>query len=296
MRSGRWPTKIDCWKEVFRGLEGRLGLFHFIQRVTRTLRKRHVDHFPAINQLLGAVCFCNQEDCEALLVALKECTLMGKKHSDDDIAELKVTKHFWQRRAECLRKEMRQPDDMCHNLDQWFTWFKCTASEGSQPARGRVDPVTGDALFAPETKTAIANWKERSMHLQDPLPLDQMCDVTFPNPNSPHGPKECLSRRGESNLDSFHLTLVHFGNAGMRESLADSLNSTVTARRNLQIRHKLKTCRLTDENTRALTPAGWETVPDCFNHSELDHVNKIVRSAGIKQEQDGHADVRPRQL
>jgi len=284
MCSDRWPTKIEYWRQVFHGLEGRLGLFHFLQRIAKTLRKRHIDYFMAINQLLNAVYIYNQDDYESLLITLKDGTLMGRKHSDQDIADLKATKYFRQRCAKYLRKEIWHPNVMCDNLDQWFARFKCTASEGSSPALGRFDPVTGDSLFTPETKTAIANCKEKSMYLQDPLPLDQMYDVTLPNPNSPHGLKEHLSRRGESNLESFHLMLAHFGNTGMRETLADNLNLTGTARYNLQIRHKMRISRLTDENTRALTPAGWETIPDHFNHSELDYVNKLARSAGITQE------------
>jgi len=124
------------------------------------------------------------------------------------------------------------------------------------------------------------------MHLQDPLLLDQMHDVMLPNPNLPHGLKEHLSWRGESNLESFHLMLAHFGNAGMRETLADNLNLTGMTRFNVKIRHKLRLSKLTDKKTRAFTPCGWETVPDYFNHSELEYVNKLARSDGIQKDQE----------
>ena len=29
-------------------IEGRLGLFHYIQRTTKTLKKNHTDHFTAV--------------------------------------------------------------------------------------------------------------------------------------------------------------------------------------------------------------------------------------------------------
>ena len=284
MCSDRWPVKTDHWEHVFgKQLEGRLGLFHFIQRITRTLRKKHIDYFLALNQLLGCICCYNQDDYEALLVALKEGTLAGgRKLTDDDIADLKATKCFRQRHAKCLRKEIRHPNAMRDRLDECHSRFKCSASEGSAPALGRLDPVTKDPLFAAETKTVIGNCKDKCQHLQDPLPLDQMCDVMQPNPNSPHGLKACLSRRGESNLESFHLMLAHFGNAGMRESLADNLNLTGTARHNMQMRHKLRLSRLmTDENTtRSVTPAGWETAVDHFNHSELECINELARMTG----------------
>jgi len=282
MYSDRWPIKVEYWEKVFGNkLEGRLGLFHFMQRLTKTMRKRHIDYFLAINQLLDSVYYYNQNDYEALLIALKDGTLTGKKHTDEDIADLKSTKYFRQRHSKCLRKEIRQPNVMCVRLDQWFERFKCAASEGSPPALGRFDPVSGDSLFTTETKPTLLNCKEKCIHLQDPLPIEEMYDVIMPNPNSPHGLKQYLSRRGESNLESFHLTLAHFGNTGMRESLADNLNLTGTARYNLQMRHRLRISRMTDENTRTVTPAGWETIPPHYNHSELEHVNKLAQQAGI---------------
>jgi len=172
---------------------------------------------------------------------------------------------------------------MQEKLEEWFVRFKCTAREGSLPAGGRLDPTTKEALFTSETKAAVTNCKETCRHLQDPLPLDEMHDVMPPNPNSPHGLPECLSRRGESNLESFHLMLAHFGNAGMRESLADNLNLTGTARYNLKTRHKrrLTGASSTDEKTRRKTPAAWETVARHFNHSELKWINTLAISAGV---------------
>jgi len=144
---------------------------------------------------------------------------------------------------------MHPPNTICERLDDWFVQFKVTASEGSRPALGRLDPVTKEPLFASETKEAVANDKLKAQRLQDPLPLDCMCSVTAPNPNSGHGLPEHLSHRGESNLEAFHLMLAHLSNNGMRETLADDLNPTGTARHNLTIRHKIRLSRTTDENS-----------------------------------------------
>ena len=100
-----------------------------------------------------------------------------------------------------------------------------------------------------------------------------------PNPNAEHQLKEHLSRRGESSLESFHLMLAHFGNCGMRTSLADNLNLTGTARHNIAMRHKLKLTSLTP-GSRKKMPAGFECLVSCFNHSELAHVNRVAQSAG----------------
>jgi len=50
MCSDTWPSKSDFWDRAFNSeLQGRLGLFHFIQRITKTLKKKHTDYFMALN-------------------------------------------------------------------------------------------------------------------------------------------------------------------------------------------------------------------------------------------------------
>jgi len=159
--------------------------------------------------------------------------------NNEDIAALKSSRLFQQRCSKHLWKVTQPPETTQQMLDEWFIQHKCTASAGALPALGRLDPITGGALFTSETKSAVENCKLKAQHLQDPLPLEQMHAVVAPNPNSPHGLNECLSQHGESNLESFHLMLAHFANCGKRESLADNLNLSGTARHNLAICHKL---------------------------------------------------------
>ena len=100
MCSDTWPCKSDCWSlAIGRHIKGRLGLFHFFQRTIKTLRKKHVDHFEAINTPLHSVCCHNQADYEAPFRALKNGTMSSSsaKHADDDISEMKATKTFQQR-------------------------------------------------------------------------------------------------------------------------------------------------------------------------------------------------------
>jgi len=283
--SDTWPNKDAFWGLLFKGIEGRLGLFHYMQRVTKTLKKRHADHYLALVRLRRCLYEYHPEDYNNLLKALKEGTL-SDKYTDDEIADLQVTPLFKRRYDQCLRKIIRPSHVICSMLDDWFADFKCTASDdSSRPARGRKDPFTGETSFASETKEAIKNCKEKAMCLQDPLPLDDMCDVTQPSPNSPHQLKVCLSRRGESCLESFHDNLSHFANCGMRKSLADNLHLTGTARCNLSIRHTRRLTTLTLQNPqRKKMPAAFESTASFFNHSELNHVSQMAMDAGISQE------------
>jgi len=242
------------------------------------LKKNHTDHFVAINMFLNCIYHYNVEDHENLLKALKEGTL-STKHTDEDIRDLRGTKAFRQRYDKYLRKEIRPPTIMCGMLDDWFDRFKCTASEGSRPGRGRRDPRTGETLFTSDTKEAIRLAKVNAKHLQDPLPIQQMYYVIEPNPNAPHQLKECMSRRGESSLESFHLMLAHFGNTGMRTTLADNLNLTGTARHNIAIRHRLRLTTLT-QGSRKKIPAAYEGLVSFFNHSELAYINSLATKTG----------------
>jgi hypothetical protein len=285
MYSDTWPCKSDYWSMLLgENIQGRLGLFHFIQRIMRTLRKNHADYNQAINSLLNAVYVYNQDDYESLLCALKAGTVSNTKYDDDDIAYMKSTKTFRKRYDKYLRKEIRPPNSMRAKLDEWFDRFKCSTSSQARPARGRLDPITQQSLFTEDTKGAWTNCKEKAEFLQDPLPLEEMYATILPHPDSPHGLKEYLSRRGESCLEAFHLLLAHFANCGMRNSLADNLNLTGTCRYNLSIRHKLRLSSKSafgiDFNTRRKMPSGWEGVVPYFNHSELNWINQLAIKAG----------------
>ena len=47
MYSDTWPSKSDYWPLLFNKLEGQLGLFHYVQRITKTLNKKHIDYMDA---------------------------------------------------------------------------------------------------------------------------------------------------------------------------------------------------------------------------------------------------------
>jgi hypothetical protein len=194
---------------------------------------------------------------------------------------------FRQRYDKYLRKEIRPPHSLHAKLDDWFDRFKCsTSSESSRPTLGRIDPPTQQSLFTVETKVAWSNCKEKAEYLQDPLPLDELYYFILPNPNSPHGLNEYLSRRGESCLEAYHLLLAHFANCGLRSSLADKLNFTGMCCYNISIRHRLGLASLSAANNSAVRrkmPAAWETVVPYFNHSELHWVNQLARKTGVQK-------------
>ena len=291
MHSDTWPNKNRFWQLISPGMEGRLGLFHYEQRIVTTLRKKHIDTSDAVRDLTSAIYMYHAPDYEKLLSALKEGTLSsdGHKYSSEEIAEMKGTKMFRDRYSKYLRKELCSTQTTIQNLDDWFCKHKVTSSDDTRPAGGRLDPVRMVTLFAADTKSAVANCKLKAQCLSDPLPLAEMCDEVLPNPNSKHQLSEFLSKRGESKLESFHDRFAHFANCGMRDTLADSLNLAGTARFNLSIRHKRSflTPKNPCENTenvnlinRKKMPAGWEKVVPFYNQTELWYVNNAAQKVG----------------
>jgi hypothetical protein len=57
MYSDTWPCKNTYWELLIPNLAGRLGLFHYQQRIVKTLRKTHIDYYRALNHLLDTIYF-----------------------------------------------------------------------------------------------------------------------------------------------------------------------------------------------------------------------------------------------
>jgi len=292
--------KEGFWLQM--GVQGRLGLFHYEQRVIRTLRKQHVDYSQAITDLLSSIYSYYVPNYEKLLKVLKSGKMSsskGKKYSSEDIAEMKRSKVFRERYDKYLHKVIHEPQTIRQNLDDWFCKHKATSSDPTnKPAGGRLDPVRMITLFTVDTKTTLEACKDKAQYLSDPLPLDQMYDKILPNPNSSHQLTEFLSKRGESKLEAFHDRLAHFANCGMRSSLADNLNLAGTARFNISIHHKRSL--VTTENPpekqlldRKSIPVMWERVVPYYNHSELWHVNNMSKSVGSEHPFPG-AEILPK--
>jgi hypothetical protein len=280
MYSDTWPAKNAFWEKLIGKDIGRLGLFHFLQRIIRTLRTNHFLFNKAINDLLACIYSYHGPDYDNLLRHLKQGSF-GKKYSENDIATMQKTKQFRQNWAKFLRKVMHGDELAKTNLHQWVVCYKCSASEGQLPAEGKRDPRTGQTLFTETTHSAVENCIRNVVHLQDLLPLEQMYREVKPPRNAKHNCSTWVSFRGESKLESFHDNLAHFGNCGMDRKLCDILNLAGTARYNFTIRNRIHKVKFPDANL----PVQWQDVVSFYNHSELATINKMAA--------DAHADYIP---
>jgi len=151
MYADTWPAKSDFWVSLLGVDIGRLGLFHYICRFSKTLRQTHIDFHPALTDLLSCLYEYYAPDYEKVLEALKNGTLNGKKHGEADILELQQTKIFRERYGKYLRGKIKPEVTIKNNLHKWFCKYKCSASEGANPAEGRLDPRSGQNISTSKT-------------------------------------------------------------------------------------------------------------------------------------------------
>lgn len=283
MYSDTWPNKENFWNLIFgEAFGGRLGLFHYQQRIIKTLRQGHVDYHMAVRDLCDCVYEWEAGAYKALLQALKE----GKMGRDSnpvtnrEITEMKMNGTFKKRYQKYLPKKIRPSEVIEQKLEDWFCRYKCSASDPNErPGRGREDPITGKKLFTVDTKVALIEQKNNANQIQDALPLDEVYRKILPTSATRHGLPEYVSLRCESKLELFHDHLANFANCGMRMSLCDNINLLGTSRYNVKIRHKITMADDPVEN-RNDVPSYWANKPSFMNHSELTHVNKLAEDAG----------------
>ena len=140
MVSDTWPKSSPFWHAIFPKLPGGvLGLFHYMNRIIKTLRENHQDYYAAIQDLQNSTYEINQEDELKLYTALKDGTLNGKQHTDDDIATMKQSKQWNKQYSQYLRKVIRPAAVIQTKLTEFKNKYKITASEGKAPGMGRLD-------------------------------------------------------------------------------------------------------------------------------------------------------------
>lgn len=282
MYTDTWPHGKAFWELLFGAtLLGRLGLFHFIQRISKTLRDTHCSYRKALTDLRACIYHYHDDDEQALLEALKK-GLIGKKCSDEDIAMLRLSSKWNARYGNRLRKIIRSGDVIEQNLKEWFIQYKYGHSEGKVPGRGIKDPDTGKLLFTPDTHGAVEEAKKTCHYLEDLLPLAEMYRTVGSTARSKNDLETHYSNRGESKLEVFHLLLAHFANNGMTAERCDILNLCGTARHNCRVRERIRVQGLSAEERKTIL-VNFQGQPRHYNHLELSMLNNLASEAGVTE-------------
>ena len=240
----------------------------------------HCDYRRAISDLCASIYRYDEENEAAVLEALKVGTLGGgRKHTDEDIAQLKDSQAWKQICDPYLHKIPFVGTIIRPRLKEWITNYKVDHSEGEAPGRGCMDPIKGKKLFTPDTKAAVEEAFMTCDFLHDILPLDEMYRSVPPSLRSMHGLSLQKSNHGESRLESFQGPVVHMANTNMRDSLADVLTLNGTARFNVDIREQIKYEKM-DPREKKLIPSWLHGVPVFYKHSNLAALNNKAASVG----------------
>ena len=285
-----YPDGSGFWKLLWPAILGHLGLFHWVHRIIKTLRKNHIHFTKSIADLVFCVYVWDPIDYKNVLRALKDGLMNNKNHSDDDITQLQQSGLFKKRYSCFLQKVIYPAETIVAKLDIWFCEYKATASSGKAAAGGQRDPVYDVTLFTPETKLAVEAGKKTAEHVPDKIPRADIYRKVGAAPRTKHGLPQYRSQRGESNLECMHGLMQHFANTGMRASLSDTINIDGIASFNCRAREKVRIEKLSTEDV-ARIPIRFRGTPLFSNHSKMAFVNDVAASVGVAE--PVHKEVRP---
>jgi len=102
-----------------------------MNRIFKTLREGHVDFSAAVAELKLAVYSIVPIDLAAVIEALKNGTMNGKKHTDEEINEMKKRSKQWKKNySHFLCKQIHPASLITSKLKEWWNRYKCSASPG----------------------------------------------------------------------------------------------------------------------------------------------------------------------
>jgi hypothetical protein len=268
-----WPDSERFWRCIFGTfLIGRLGLFHIMHRILKTLNHVSSELFWKVNVGIQE-CFYRYEegDYKNVIEHLGDGTLSrdGKGRNEKQIVDLRYSKRWNQRYSKFLRKKIFEGPIIRTNLMKWVKSFKDERDEDEK------------AVFSFFTETAVEEQHDAVDHVADP-PGFEMYEEILPGPNSKHGLSQYLSNRLESSLEKFHEFLAHFGNTGMRPGISDCLNLRGTGEDNVKIRFKLRQREKRKRREPSSVPSRLENTPPHLNHMMLEHLNCELQLKGLK--------------
>jgi hypothetical protein len=276
MYSDIFPKLHDFFQLIFGvHLLGRLGLFHFMNRILRHMRQDNPSYWAAVRGFKRCIYRFVEEDEDKVIAALKDGTMNGSSHTDEEIRELRDSPK-WTSRYGCLMRKFIYPwDTIKANMATWWIEYKVEASEGEPPGKGVLH--NGLSMFMPGARAALHAGYESAKYIADVL--GNMYNKLEPTPFSKHGISKWVAIRGESSLEKFHHLLAHFGNMGMRRELADSLGFRGTCRYNLKLEWKWAALADRPEEIGDV-PSRFRELPCFYDHSALAENNLRAQRCG----------------
>jgi hypothetical protein len=269
-----WPSNKEFY-EMLLGptFVGRLGLFHFMQRITDHLECKNPHYWKALVSLQQKIYRYWPGTEDALILALSSGTMAkdGQKYTSQEIRALKHSKRWNERYSKYLPKEILGSQVIAQGLDDWYS---------------EMEPlIINDRRLLKTSKNELIQSinlaKTHAEDIQDAQGVEVYRKVP-PGPRSTHGLTTYLSLRPESKLEKNHGDYKHYANTGMRPELADILTLRGMVERNVVIRWRLALSEAMAEEGRVFKylPAHLRETPPHLNHSLLAYLNQKATSRG----------------
>ena len=177
-----WPNDIDMWTALFPWTRGRLDVFHYMKRISDTLRPAHENYNESLSALSRCIFQFNEEDVMAVKRALRDGSLNGKKHSEGDIAELQRSGVFKKRYSKYIESATFSAPTIYEKVVVWAQEYPL-----------KIDSKTNDTLGTRGTDDAVANALKHCDDLPDTLEHNH---TLKPLPKQKHSLREKISTRG----------------------------------------------------------------------------------------------------
>jgi hypothetical protein len=264
------PNGMGLWKKLLKNTNCALGLFHFMNRILKTLRKEHKDFKAATASLQESIYYLDPGDLEKVEQCIRK-GLLAKGANGIKCPDANVKS-----KARTYRGNIRiwtyDKETISNRLQGWLNlWVD------------NVDDNIGLPLFTEETIKSVGEQLTKVKWIVDLLSKDELYYEVKPGIRSKTGLSTYIGARGvESKLEKGHHSIAHFANGGMRRSFADFLGMAGIALYNLRIRYRLKVAEL-EPKERVKIPSAFQNAPAFTNHLRLSYINKLAEQSGFKK-------------
>ena len=274
-----FPKLQDLFQVYFGDtVTGHLGLFHYLNRVTRTLRSDHPDFYPAIKGLKECVYQLDPSNQFAVVEALRTGAMNGRKHGSEEIMKLQQSKKWLAKYGKYMRKMVYSAELIRDKLDKWWVQFKINGSTGKSGGKGKLH--AGKGVFTVDSRDAYLSALKHAEYITDIIPYDELYNVFDPPRGAKHTCRTYQLMRGaESNLECFHDSLSNFANTGMKPSLADVITMQGISEYNL--RKRVAHLHAADPAKRQKIHPSFRGIPFCTDESRLSRMNEMAVKAGV---------------
>jgi hypothetical protein len=246
------------------------------------MRSDHPDYWYVLQGLQNCLYHYDGEDEKMVIQALADGTMNGKKHSEDEIVQLKDSAK-WSRQYCAFMRKLSTPFEVARIEMQ--KWWNLNKVEGGS---GRLH--NGHSVFLPGARDAFRNGLGTLKHIPNVFP--NMYKQLEATPFSKHGLCKWIAEKGESSLESFHHLLAHFANMGMCRQLADSLGLRGTARYNLKLDWKWTAISERPKENGFILSC-FRDIPCFYDHSALAEINARARQCGSMRDRHTALKVLP---